>query len=106
MLSLSPAQQAWINMLRTTQLPQATAGSMVDTNPQGKKSYCALAILCLANGKNPEEKGTWHYCESVLGSYAEARAVYHQNDHLRLTFPQIADWAEVHFSRAPTIVKD
>lgn len=98
MISLPPAIQRWITMLQTTQLPQGFETLHVE-DPVLGSCYCGLGILCLANGKSltSDDGGGWAYIEEILG-HEGARQAYRKNDDDRLTFPQIAAWAEVYFS--------
>lgn len=93
---LPPAIIRWITMLRTTQLKKGT-GLFFDSRDG---TFCALGILCLANGKPAVDAfgvGNWKYVEELLGKRG-AFETYDRNDHDELSFPEIADWAEDYFS--------
>lgn len=97
MISLPPAIQRWITMLETTHLPQGR--TEFKQKIDGVDHYCALGILCLANGHPIQDPhNNYAYVKSILGDKGEVGEVWSRNDLERLSFPAIAKWAEVYFS--------
>lgn len=97
MIGKPPAIDAWITMLRTTQLPQ-TCGSFQDS-----RGYCGLGIFCLANGAPPnvDDAGNWSFVEGHITREAILE-VAHKNDLDWFTWRELADWADDYFADPST----